>query len=79
MMRIVFDEATVARLLALPDLTDAAEPVDTWRFWPAAAAAGWSGPAVFDFLQSCATSERADVRHAADSSLGLTYRKWNPA
>ena len=77
--RPVIDEGTAAELLALPGLTAAVEPVHTRRFWPAAAAAGRTGPAVVTFLESCATSQRADVRQAAASSLAGKYRNWNPA
>ena len=78
MLRIVFDEATAARLLALPGLTGVDEPIGGRRFWPAAAAAGWRGAAVVEFLQSCLASERADIQDAAASSLAGNYGKWNP-
>ncbi len=48
------------------------------RFWVAAAAAGWSGPAVESFLRSCTQDSLADTRRAAEASLRHEHLKWNP-
>lgn len=77
MLREVYDENTCARLLdAVRDASG--EPIQTFRFWPAAAAAGWKGPAVEEFLRACATSPRDEVRDAAVASLRGRYKSWKP-
>lgn len=74
MLHETYSAETCEQLLASVEGTVDEEPVTTFRFWPAAAAAGWSGPAVHDFLTSCLTSERDDVREAASLSLRGKYK-----
>ncbi|MEU9047714.1 MULTISPECIES: hypothetical protein [unclassified Kitasatospora] len=55
------------------------DPFDEFnRFWAAAAAAGWPGPRVQEFLRDCAASPRADVASAAVSSLQGKYQTYTP-
>lgn len=76
LLREVYDEATTEHLLRSLEGVESVEPVDTRRFWPAAAAAGWDGTAVEEFLRKCLTSLREDVREAASLSLEKKYKKW---
>jgi hypothetical protein len=48
------------------------------RFWPAAAAAGWSGKLRDAFLADCSRSSRQDLRDAAARSSQGQYKTWNP-
>ncbi|MFI6587734.1 HEAT repeat domain-containing protein [Embleya sp. NPDC050493] len=73
MQRLRLDSQTVDRVL---DFLRPLEPHDGLRFWAAAAAAGWSGPRVREFLQGCAAGPRADVADAAASSLQGRYQTW---
>jgi hypothetical protein len=79
LLRVVFDEGTTAQLLALPGLTAAVEPVNTWRFWPAAAAAGWKGqrwsrslnPARRVNVWTCAKQRRAALSANTETGTRL--------
>jgi hypothetical protein len=51
---------------------------DSRRFWVAAAAAGWSGEHVKEFLESSSESTHDYVRYAAKASLEKKYQKYNP-
>src|SRR5262245_35333653 len=75
MLRLQPDQAAVDRLIAF---ASALAPADGLRFWVAAAAPGWRGPAVEGFLRECARSPREDVREAAAAALQGKYRKWSP-
>jgi HEAT repeat protein len=75
MLRLTLDADAVEAIVAY------ASPLhldDGLRFWVAAAAAGWHGPAVERFLAECVTSPREDVRTAATSSQQGKYRRWRP-
>jgi HEAT repeat protein len=48
------------------------------RFWVVAAAAGWNGEHVRDFLESSCASTSDFVRDAAGASLEKEYQKHNP-
>ena len=65
-------------LNALLDRVDGEPEASHLRFWPAVAAAGWTGPRVEAFLQACAASPRDDVSAAAIESLDGRYMKVNP-
>lgn len=75
MLRLRLDQASVARIVAFASGLPMA---DGQRFWVAAAAAGWRGPAVEGFLQECAQSPRADVREAATAAAQGRYGRWSP-
>lgn len=75
MQRLVLDAATIDHLLDFLDPLDAHNGL---RFWAAAAAAGWPGPRVTEFLRGCAAGPRADVAHAAASSLQGKYQAYSP-
>jgi hypothetical protein len=75
MLRLRLDQAAVDRIVAF---VSACPPADGLRFWVAAAAPGWRGPAVEAFLNACAQGPREDVREAALAALQGKYRKWSP-
>ncbi|MFJ8828263.1 HEAT repeat domain-containing protein [Streptomyces sp. NPDC102467] len=75
MRRFPLDGATIDYVL---DFLDPLDPHDGRRFWVAAAAAGWTGPRVTEFLQGCAAGPRADVASAATSSLQGKYQTYSP-
>jgi HEAT repeat protein len=75
MLRLVLDPPSVEAIIGHVASLDLSDPL---RFWVAAAAAGWSGPAVERFLAACTTSPREDVRTAAISSQQGKYRRWRP-
>lgn len=47
-------------------------------FWVLAAAAGWDGAEVQQFVQQHLNSSRADIREAAMGAQNKKYGKWNP-
>ena len=73
MLRLTLDDATVDRIL---DFLSGRNPHDGLRFWPAAAAAGWTGPRVKAFLTECVGSPREDISEAALASLEGRYRTY---
>jgi hypothetical protein len=75
MQRLTLDTATINYAL---DFLGPLDPHDGLRFWAAAAAAGWTGPRVKEFLQGCAAGPRADVANAATSSLQGKYQTYSP-
>jgi len=75
MLRLTLDQAAVERIVAF---ASALPPADGLRFWVAAAAPGWRGPAVEAFLGECVRSPREDVREAAAAAVQGKYRRWSP-
>ncbi|MET8978952.1 HEAT repeat domain-containing protein [Streptomyces sp. NPDC004539] len=75
MLRLVPDQETVTGIL---DFVEARSPHDGIYFWPAVAAAGWTGQRVHDFLTSCVSGPRSDVAEAAASSLAGNYGTYRP-
>jgi hypothetical protein len=63
---------------ALLDRLDVESPHSGLRFWPAIAAAGWTGSRVEAFLQACASGPREDVAGAAKEALAGRHVKVNP-
>ncbi|WP_280686010.1 hypothetical protein [Kitasatospora sp. MAA19] len=76
------------RAVAMLHLTPASEVIDMildhvqplapsngLRFWPTAAAAGWSATRVRAFLKECATSPQAGLVHTALASLDGKHQK----
>lgn len=76
-MRLVFDEQTASDLLFYVRHLGDEEPQAIWRFWPAAAAAGWSGDDVRSFLTECLLSPDEEVREAAEASISGRYKNWH--
>lgn len=74
-LRLALDQETVADVL---DFVEARPPQDGIYFWPAVAAAGWTGRRVHDFLTSCASGPRSDVAEAATTSLAGKYGTYRP-
>ncbi|MFI9304752.1 HEAT repeat domain-containing protein [Kitasatospora aureofaciens] len=75
MQRLRPDTTTIDHVL---DLLGPLGPHDGLRFWAAAAAAGWPGPRVQEFLRDCAAGPRTDVASAAASSLRGKYQTCTP-
>jgi hypothetical protein len=75
MLRLTFSDDVVEAILDRVEAEPAASPL---RFWPAVAAAGWSGVRVEAFLHACAAGPREDVALVAKESLAGRYRKVNP-
>ena len=75
MLRLPLDQAAVERIL---NHVKAEEPQSHLRFWPSVAAAGWQGPCVRQFLETCAAGPRADVAEAAALALQGRYTKVSP-
>lgn len=48
------------------------------RFWIAAAAPGWDGERLSDFIKDCAISERNDIKEAATLAAAKKYKVWRP-
>ncbi len=47
-------------------------------FWVLAAAPGWNGPDVQQFIQTHINSARSDVQQAAQLAQNKQYKKWTP-
>jgi hypothetical protein len=75
MLRLALDQETVTDVL---DFIEARSPQDGIYFWPAVAAAGWTGQRAHDFLTSCVSSPRSDVAEAATNSLAGNYGTYRP-
>ncbi|MFF7777545.1 HEAT repeat domain-containing protein [Streptomyces tanashiensis] len=75
MLRLALDEATVTDIL---DFIEARSPQEGIYFWPAVAAAGWTGQRVHHFLTECVSSPRSDVAEAAARSLAGKYGTYRP-
>ncbi|MEV8420489.1 HEAT repeat domain-containing protein [Streptomyces niveus] len=75
MLRLAPDQETVTDVL---DFIEARSPQDGIYFWPAVAAAGWTGRRVHHFLTSCISSPRPDVAEAATNSLVGNYGAYRP-
>ncbi|CAM5388602.1 HEAT repeat domain-containing protein [Streptomyces hirsutus] len=75
MIRLVPDQETVTYVL---DFIEDRSPHNGLYFWPAVAAAGWTGQRVHYFLTSCASSPRSDVVEAATTSLAGNYGNYRP-
>lgn len=75
MLRLAPDQETVTDVL---DFIEARSAQDGVYFWPAVAAAGWTGRRVHHFLTSCISSPRPDVAEAATYSLAGNYGAYRP-
>ncbi|MEV7655929.1 HEAT repeat domain-containing protein [Streptomyces anulatus] len=75
MLRLVLDQETVTNVL---DFVESRSPHDGIYFWPAVAAAGWTGQRVHDFLTACVSGPRSDVVEAATNSLAGNYGTYRP-
>jgi hypothetical protein len=75
MLRLALDQETVTDVL---DFIETRSPQDGIYFWPAVAAAGWTGQRADDFLTSCVSSPRSDVAEAATNSLAGNYSTYGP-
>lgn len=74
MLRLKLDEHVVRIVIQY-----ASKPEnEARRFWVAAAAAGWRGQDVEDFLHRCSQSGSHETRNAAAAALTGQYLKWRP-
>jgi hypothetical protein len=48
------------------------------RFWVAAAAPGWDHPKLAEFLATCSSSSRGDLRDAALAAKEKRHQVWRP-
>lgn len=74
MLRLTLDEKGVR---AIVEYTSEPENEQA-RFWAAAAAAGWNGPHVEEFLHLCSTALSEDTRKAAAAAIKKQYLNWKP-
>ncbi|XQW85668.1 hypothetical protein ACOYR1_02725 [Thalassotalea piscium] len=51
---------------------------DGMNFWVLAAAPGWSGKKVEDYLVFCSTSKRDEITNAVELARKQKYKKWSP-
>ena len=51
---------------------------DGMHFWVLAAAPGWSGQKVEEYLAFCSTSKRDDIINAVELARAQKYKKWLP-
>ena len=51
---------------------------DGMHFWVLAAAPGWSGQKVEDYLAFCSTSKRDAITNAVELARKQKYKKWSP-
>ncbi|MEU7390038.1 HEAT repeat domain-containing protein [Streptomyces tanashiensis] len=75
MLRLALDQEIVSDIL---DFIEARSPQEGIYFWPAVAAAGWTGQRVRQFLTECLSSPRSDVAEAATNSLAGNYGTYRP-
>lgn len=73
MLRLQLPDATVEAVLDYVEANDSNRM--TLAYWPAIAAAGWSGPRVRAFLTRCSQDSRQDVADAATDALNGHYGK----
>lgn len=77
MLRMKPDTETICAIIS--DVTALTEsPYDSLPFWVLAAAPGWEGTEVDQFVQTHLSSPRDDVRNAAQAAQSKKYQKWNP-
>jgi len=51
---------------------------DGMHFWVLAAAPGWSGLKVEEYLDFCSTSKRDEITNAVELARKQKYKKWSP-
>lgn len=76
MLRIVPSDAEIIEIIDFVTPTPVHEGL---QFWVAAAAAGWCGDAVTEFLSFCEEAGRDDLADAARRSRQGKYKNWRPA
>ncbi|MDO6388484.1 HEAT repeat domain-containing protein [Uliginosibacterium sp. 31-12] len=75
MLRLVPDESEISKLLEFVEHYDLNHHL---RFWVLAAAPGWNGQKLEQFVEKCATSTRQDIAQAASLAHEKKYKKWQP-
>jgi hypothetical protein len=51
---------------------------DGINFWVLAAAPGWSGKKVEEYLHFCSASKRDEITNAVELAQKHKYKKWSP-
>ena len=75
MMHMVPSDDQMSKII---EFVSALERDHHLRFWVAAAAPGWEGKKVDEFIRQCANSTRSDLCEAAKFAAKGQYRKWQP-
>lgn len=75
MMHMVPSDEQISKII---DFVSALQSDHHLRFWVAAAAPGWEGKEVDEFISQCANSTRSDLCEAAKFAVKGKYRKWQP-
>ena len=75
MLQLRYEAATIETVL---NYLRPRRHADGLRFWVAAAAPGWDSPHLEEFLNTCISGMREDVRQAAIAAKAKQYRQYNP-
>lgn len=75
MMKLRLDDSAIEQII---DFVSSYPQDHGLLFWVAAAAPGWSGVRVQQFLEYCSKSSREDVRKAALAAQQGKHLKWHP-
>lgn len=75
MLRLVPTPAQIDQILQVVKM----KPIDDpGRIWPLAAAPGWTGDNVQQFIDESLKSSAAEIVKAAEFAAEKKYRKWSP-
>jgi len=75
MLRLVPSTSDIEDLIEFVEQYD---PDHHLRFWIVAAAPGWEGSKVENFIFECTASNREDISSAAKLAQEKKYKKWQP-
>lgn len=75
MLRLVPESAEMIEIISH---VSKLSPNSGLRFWVAAAAPGWRGSEISEFIEDCARSPRPDVQEAASLARLGRYKQWRP-
>lgn len=75
MLKLVPDASEINKIIDYARNSDVNEGV---HFWVLAAAPGWTGEVVNNYLEYCSKSEREEIINAVDLARRKKYKKWNP-
>lgn len=75
MIKMVPSDSDIERII---DYVSDSEANQGIHFWVVAAAPGWSGAKVEEYLDYCSTSSRTEITNAVDLARKNKYKKWSP-
>ena len=75
MLQIVPKDSEINNIIRYVSSSEINEGI---HFWVIAAAPGWSGQAVEDYLNLCGKSDREEITNAVNLAREGKYKKWNP-